>query len=208
MAKLIDLFALAIVAFVLLLPQPTVVFSPGFAGDKSDLDRIAVLEDSLYRKKDDVEVAVDLARAYLRIEQPVWAIATLRPYKGAGSYQVHQVLATAYATVLRFDLGLAEAESGMAQCESQGPRCPEVTQIRLGYLANLMRENAQKGIDASTDPVAAKRMVQAALRATKAQLPESTPTSSPPVKPTSPPADKPTTPPPADKPTTPPTAKP
>jgi hypothetical protein len=129
-AKLIDLFALAIVAFVLLLPQPTVVFSPGFAGDKSDLDRIAVLEDSLYRKKDDVEVAVDLARAYLRIEQPVWAIATLRPYKGAGSYQVHQVLATAYATVLRFDLGLAEAESGMAQCESQGPRCPEVTQIR------------------------------------------------------------------------------
>ena len=146
MAKLIDLFALAIVAFVLLLPQPTVVFSPGFAGDKSDLDR------------------------------------TLRPYKGAGSYQVHQVLATAYATVLRFDLGLAEAEAGMAQCESQGPRCPEVTQIRLGYLANLMRENAQKGIDATTDPVAAKRMVQAALRATKAQLPESKPTS--PAKPT------------------------
>jgi hypothetical protein len=34
-----------------------------------------------------------------------------------------------------------------------------------------MRENAQKGVDASTDPVTAKRMVQAALRATKAQLP-------------------------------------
>lgn len=180
MARLVDLFALAIVAFLLLLPQPTVVFTPGFAGDKSDIDRIAVLEDALYRKQDDVETAVELARAYLRIEQPAWAIATLRPYGKADSYQVHQVLATAYATVLRFDLGLAEAEAGLAVCESQGPRCPEVTQIRLGYLANLMRENAQKGIDANTDPVAAKRMVQAALRATKAQTPTTPP---PPAKP-------------------------
>ncbi len=179
MARLVDLFALAIVAFLLLLPQPTVVFAPGFAGDKSDVDRIAVLEDALYRKSDDVETAVELARAYLRIEQPVWAIATLKPYTQKDSYQVHQVLATAYATVLRFDLGLAEAEAGLKVCESQGARCPEVTQIRLGYLANLMRENAQKGIDAGTDPVAAKRMVQAALRATKAQLPATPPATKP-----------------------------
>ena len=78
MARLIDLFALAIVAFLLLLPQPTVVLAPGLGGDKSDLDRIAVLEDSLFRKPDDAEVAVELARAYLRIEQPVWAIAALK----------------------------------------------------------------------------------------------------------------------------------
>ena len=183
MARLIDLFALAIVGFLLLLPQPSVVFGPGFTGDKSDLDRIAVLEDSLYRKPDDVDVAVELARAYLRIEQPVWAIETLKPYAGKDSYQVHQVLATSYATVLRFDLGLAEAEAGLKLCESQGPRCPEVTQIRLGYLANLMRENAQKGIDASTDPVAAKRMVQAALRATKPQLPTPSEVKTPAPKP-------------------------
>jgi hypothetical protein len=58
-----------------------------------------------------------------------------------------------------------------------------VTQIRLGYLANLMRENAQKGIDASTDPVAAKRMVQAALRATKPQLPTPSEAKAPAPKP-------------------------
>ena len=66
-----------------------------------------------------------------------------------------------------------------------GTTCPEVTQIRLGYLANLMRENAQKGIDANTDPVAAKRMVQAALRATKPQLP--TPPAKKPAAPSPPP---------------------
>lgn len=185
MARLIDLFALAIVAFLLLLPQPTVVLAPGLGGDKSDLDRIAVLEDSLFRKPDDAEIAVELARAYLRIEQPVWAIAALKPYLATHHYQVHQVLATAYATILRFDLGLAEAEAGLKACESMGTTCPEVTQIRLSYLANLMRENAQKGIDANTDPVAAKRMVQAALRATKSQLP--TPPAKKPAAPTPPP---------------------
>jgi len=66
LARLLDLLALLIVAFLLLLPQPTVTFSPGFVGDKSDLDRIAVLEDALFRKPGDVEPAVELARAYLR----------------------------------------------------------------------------------------------------------------------------------------------
>lgn len=171
MAKLVDLFALAIVAFLLLLPQPTVVFAPAFSGDKSDLDRVAALEDALHRKPEEIDVAVELARAYLRIEQPTWAIATLKPYLSKDTYPVHQVLATAYATILRFDLGLAEAEAGLKACEQPTSGCPDMTQIRLSYLANLMRENAQKGVDASTDPVTAKRMVQAALRATKAQLP-------------------------------------
>ena len=70
MARLIDLFALAIVAFLLLLPQPTVVFAPAFSGDKSDMDRVAALEDALHRKPEEIEVAIELTRAYLRIEQP------------------------------------------------------------------------------------------------------------------------------------------
>ncbi len=76
MTRLIDLFAVLIVAFLVLLPQPSVVVQPAIQGDKTDLDRLAVLQDALYRSPDDVGAAVELARAYLRVEQPGWAVAS------------------------------------------------------------------------------------------------------------------------------------
>lgn len=169
MTRLIDLFAVLIVAFLVLLPQPSVVVQPAIQGDRTDLDRLAVLEDALYRSPGDVGAAVELARAYLRVEQPGWAIATLAEFKDRGDYLVHQVNAYAYATVLQPELALKEAEAGLAACSAQGPRCPDAAQIRLAYLADLMREQASKGIDPQTQPLAAKQLVQAALRATKAK---------------------------------------
>jgi hypothetical protein len=166
--RLIDLFAVLIVAFLVLLPQPSVVVAPAIQGDKTDLDRLAVLEDALYRSPGDVGAAVELARAYLRVEQPGWAIATLAPYLNRGDYLVHQVDAYAYATLLKPDQALLQAEAGLKACASQGPRCPDEAQIRLSYLADLMREQANKGIDPQSQPLAAKQLVQAALRATKA----------------------------------------
>lgn len=164
MVRLVDLFALLIVAFLLLLPQPTVTFSPGFSSDKSDLDRIAALEDATHRSPGDVNTAIELGRAYLRVEQPTWAIATLAAHAHKDNYLVQQVLATAYATVLRFDKGLAAAENGLTFCAAQG--CPNETRVRLEYLAGLMRENAKVGTEVKQDPVAAKQRVREALRAT------------------------------------------
>ena len=171
MTRLIDLFAVLIVAFLVLLPQPSVVVQPAIQGDKTDLDRLAVLEDALYRSPGDVGAAVELARAYLRVEQPGWAIATLAAFTDRGDYLVHQVDAYAYATLLQPELALKQAEAGLAACEKQGPRCPDAAQIRLAYLADLMREQASKGIDPQSQPLAAKQLVQAALRATKASAP-------------------------------------
>ena len=184
MTRLIDLFAVFIVAFLVLLPQPSVVVQPAIQGDRTDLDRLAVLEDALYRAPGDVGAAVELARAYLRVEQPGWTIATLAPYLGRGDYLVHQVNAYAYATLLQPELALKQAEAGLAACATQGPRCPEAAQIRLSYLAHLMREQATKGIDPQTQPLAAKQAVQAALRATRATAPPAKPT--PAVKPPGP----------------------
>ena len=173
MTRLIDLFAVLIVAFLVLLPQPSVVVAPASVGDKTDLDRLAVLEDALYRAPGDVGAAVELSRAYLRVEQPTWAIATLAPFQSRGEYLVHQVSAYAYATLLKPDLALAQAEAGLKACASQGPRCPDAAQIRLSYLADLMREQANKGIDPQSQPLAAKEAVRAALRATKASATKS-----------------------------------
>ncbi len=182
MTRLIDLFAVLIVAFLVLLPQPSVVVQPAIQGDRTDLDRLGVLEDALYRSPGDVGAAVELSRAYLRVEQPGWAIATLAPFLGRGDYLVHQVSAYAYATLLLPDMALKQAEAGLAACASQGPRCPEAAQIRLGYLADLMREQASKGIDPKSQPLAAKQLVQAALRATKANATQTKP--APAAKPT------------------------
>jgi len=166
--RLIDLFAILIVALLVLLPQPSVVVQPAISGDKTDLDRLAVLEDALYRSPADVGAAVELARAYLRVEQPGWAVATLEPFLPRGEYQVHQVMAYAYATMLRPELALKQAEAGLSACEKSGPRCPDVAQIRIAYLADLMREQVAGGIDPQSEPLKAKQLVRAALRATKA----------------------------------------
>jgi hypothetical protein len=175
------LFAVLIVAFLVLLPQPSVVVQPAIQGDRTDLDRLGVLEDALYRSPGDVGAAVELSRAYLRVEQPGWAIATLGPFQTRGDYLVHQVSAYAYATLLLPDMALKQAETGLAACATQGPRCPEAAQIRLSYLADLMREQATKGIDPTSQPLAAKRAVQSALRSTHASSTQSKP--APAVKP-------------------------
>jgi len=190
--KFLDLFAILIVALLVLLPQPGVVVFPAVAGDKTDLDRLAVLEDAHYRAPGDVNAAVDLARAYLRIDQPGWAVAALQPFLGHGEYQVHQVAAYAYAPLLLPKEALRQAEQGLNVCEARGPQCPDVARIRLQYLAELMRKPAGEGVDPSLDPLRAKQLVQQALRATKSGVTPSTvnvtPTPAPAKSPTPTPA--------------------
>jgi hypothetical protein len=198
--KFLDLFAILIVALLVLLPQPGVVVYPAVAGDKTDLDRLAVLEDAHYRAPGDVNAAVDLARAYLRIDQPGWAVAVLQPFLGHGEYQVHQVAAYAYATLLLPKEALRQAEQGLNVCEARGPQCPDVARIRLQYLAELMRKSAEGGVDPALDPLRAKQLVQQALRATKSGVNPSTVNATPtPVKSPTPapaPTPNPTAPPP------------
>ncbi len=179
MTKFLDLFAILIVALLLLLPQPGVTVFPAVQGDKTDLDRLAVLEDARFRAPDDVNATVDLARAYLRVDQPSWAVETLQPFFGRGEYQVHQVAAYAYATLLMPKEALAQAEQGLAACEARGSLCPAVARIRLQYLGDLMRQPAGAGVDPSLDPLRARQMVQQALRATKANLKPPTPVAPP-----------------------------
>lgn len=175
MTKLLDLFAVLVVAVLLLLPQPSVVVSPAARGDKTDLERLAVLEDARFRTPEDAAVAVDLARAYLRVEQPGWAAATLAPFLGSNDYHVHQAAAFVYATLLMPKESLEQAEASLKACDQLGSGCPEVARIRLSYLADLMRQPAVAGVDPSTDPLKARQLVQQALRATRAPLPSPKP---------------------------------
>lgn len=188
MTRFLDLVAIVIVAILVLLPQPGVTVFPAVQGDRTDLDRLAGLEDARYRSPDDANAAVELARAYLRVEQPAWAVAALQPFMGRADHQVHQVAAYAYATLYLPQEALKQAELGIAACESTGSSCPEAARIRLQYLATLMREPAQAGVDPKTEPMRARQMVREALRNTKPQMkPTAPPTTvtvpAPPAKP-------------------------
>ncbi len=103
---------------------------------------------------------------YLRVEQPAWAVAALQPFFGSGDHQVHQVAAYAYATLYLPQEALKQAEMGLAACDASAASCPDAARIRLQYLAGLMREPAQAGVDPKTEPMRARQMVREALRAT------------------------------------------
>lgn len=164
MTRLLDLAAVLIVAVVLLLPQPSISAFPAVEGDQADLDRLAQLEDALQRNPGDIQAAVELARAYLQVEQPGWALVALAPHRERGVPEVHQVAAFAYATLLLPAEALREAEAGLLACERT--RCPDPSRIRLDYLAELMRRLVRAGVDPRRDPLAARRAVAEALHAT------------------------------------------
>ncbi len=169
-SRLIDLFAILVVAAVLLIPAPSIDAYPAVQGDKADLDRVSFLQDAVYRDPGDANTGVELARAYLAVDHPEWALATLRRVGLAGSkdYKVHQVAAYAYATLLQAKDALLEAEAGLAACEADPGGCSDVARIRLSYLAEMMRKPVEAGVDPKKDPLRAKQLVSEALHATKA----------------------------------------
>lgn len=171
MTRILDLVAVLIVAVVLLLPQPSVVAYPAAQGVQADLDQLAALQDAFSRQPGDEATAIELARAYLAVEQPAWAVAILAPLaeRGAQKFETHQVLAFAYATLLRPADALREAERGLAVCEQK--QCAQPARIRLSYLAEMMRGPASQNVDPKKDPLRAKRLIGEALRATHAPVP-------------------------------------
>lgn len=168
---MIDLFALAVVALVVFFPSPTINAYPALQADRTNLDRVALLQDAVYRRPDDAAAAAELARAYLDVEQPAFALGTLHPFLRGGDYRAHQVAAYAYATVLMPREAQAEAEAGLAACDAAPGTCPETTRIRLGYLQQMMKKLVDAGIDPKHDPSRARRLVAESLHATKGLAP-------------------------------------
>ena len=175
MTRVIDLFAFVLVAVLVLLPAPGINIYPAIAAERADLDHLSELEDALFRAqtqeppKPEVErvaLAVELARSYLTVGRPEWALATLHPYLREGNFHAYQVAATAYADRLQPQEALRTAEAGLTACDSAGPRCAEVTRIRLSYLAEMMRRLVAAGVDPYKDPLKARQLVREALHNT------------------------------------------
>ncbi len=168
MSRIVDLIAVAAVAVVVLLPSGSLVAKPALVGDKVELDRIAALEDARFADPKSVDKAVALADAYLRAEQPDWALATTAAFVGVGDHRVHLVRATAYAERLQPKEAVAEAERGYAACDREGGKCDAAARVRIGIVAAPMQALVDRNIDPRKDPKGARAAVAGVLHATKA----------------------------------------
>jgi len=169
LARIVDVIAVAAVAVVLLLPSGSLVAKPALEGDKVELDRVAALEDARFVAPDDVERALALADAYLRVDHPDWALATTAAFAEGGDHRVHTVRATAWAERLQPELAVAEAQRGYAACDHEGPQlCDAAARVRLDLVARPMQALVDGHIDVRKDPRKAREAVYGVLHSTKA----------------------------------------
>jgi hypothetical protein len=171
MPRIFDLIAVVAVAVALLLPKPSLKASPALAGERIELDRVAALEDARFAAPDDVEVALGLADAYLRLGHADWALATLaaparRPDADA---RVYLTRATAFAERLEAQATVDEAKRGDAVCDAAPARCPPGTRVKLSVIASSMQVLLDGKIDPYKDPQRAREAVSKVLHATHAK---------------------------------------
>jgi hypothetical protein len=172
MPRLLDLIAIGAVAVVVLLPKPSVDARPALEGDPAMLDRVAALQDDVYRAPDAVEPRVRLADAFLSSFRSDWALVALAPLverEAAGAppdARVHLELATAHAERLEPAQTVAETARVETICDggaADGPRCPPGTTARAQLIGAAMKALLDGKIDPAQDPVRAKREVYKVL---------------------------------------------
>ncbi|MSP59906.1 MAG: hypothetical protein EXR72_06120 [Myxococcales bacterium] len=170
MPRILDLLALCAVAVVVLLPKASVTARPALDGEPMELDRIAGLQDDLYRSPDDVEPALVLSQQYLAFQRPDWALASLARFSPRGDHRVHLLLATAHAERLEPAAAVEETKRLEAVCAKPDAKCPEGALAKSALLRDAMQSLVDGKIDAAKNPVAAQEAVYKALHPTRYNL--------------------------------------
>ncbi len=158
--RLIDLMAMAVVAVVVLLPKPSVDARPALVGEPLELDRVAELEDQLFRQPHDVATALALADSYLSLGRADWALALLGRFRGSTDPRIPLARATAYAERLEARAAVAESTAVEKLCAERD--CGGVA-IKARLIGEAMRALVDGQIDPAHDPVAAKQAVYKVL---------------------------------------------
>jgi hypothetical protein len=170
MPRIFDLFAVAAVAVVVLLPKASVEAKPALTGSKIELDRIAELEDQYFVDPTNLPHANELAAAYLGLLHPDWALATLAGFgdasTGEAAVRMHILRATAYGERLEAKQCVDEAARGHAVCDAAGAACNPSLSIRLNVIAAPMQALIDQKIDPRRNPKEAADAVSKVLHST------------------------------------------
>jgi hypothetical protein len=172
MKRFFDIFAVAALALVVLMPRPGVEVKAAVERlDGETAQRIAELQAVLLGNPHDLEAAVEVAEVYRSVHRPEWALATLGPFRerAVDDYRVWFGIAMAQAE--RFELHDAHAAMGrgLAACaKNAGPvKCGPAPEARM----RMVQGGLQRVIDSKIDPRKRPEVVAEAmygtLRATK-----------------------------------------
>jgi len=174
MLRFADLFAVAAIAVVLLLPKASIEARPALDGRPVELDRIARLQDDVFREPENAEAMLQLADGWLSFGRADWAIASLSRFvdgetRGAAWTQppllrarVHLTLATARAERLEPTQAVDEARQVESSCPEAAATCGPL-RARADLVRAAMQVLIDQHIDPAQDPVRAKREVGKAL---------------------------------------------
>jgi hypothetical protein len=172
MKRLFDIFALAALAVVVLMPRPGVEVKAAVEKlDGATQQRIAELQAALLHDPQNLEAAIEVAEIYRTIHRPEWATATLGPFRerAAADYRVFFGIAMAQAE--RFELAEAHQAMGraLAACaKNQGPvRCGPAPEARMRMVQMGLQRVMDSKIDPREHPEVVAEAMYGSLRATK-----------------------------------------
>ena len=170
MTRLIDFIVVLAVAVVVLLPRPSVEARAALVGEPIDLDRVAELQDDLFRQPDDVDTAIKLAQAYLPFQRADWSLQVLGRFASRSDHRVHLMRAVAFAERLepaavvescrRVEAACADAVAGKP---GSGPPCSDGASAKATLLKQAMQSLIDAQVDPLKDPAKAKELVYKAL---------------------------------------------
>jgi len=172
MKKFFDLFALAALAVVVLMPRPGVEVKAAVEKlDGATQQRIAELQAVLLRDPQNLEAAIEVADVYRTIHRPEWALATLGPFRerAAADYRVFFGIAMAQAE--RFELH--DAYQAMARAldacaRNKGPaQCGPAPEARMRMVQMGLQRVMDSKIDPRQHPEVVAEAMYGSLRSTK-----------------------------------------
>jgi hypothetical protein len=173
---LLDLVAVAVVAFVVLLPPPgvTVLHALPRAG-VHDLDQIAELQTRTMSHPQDASAKLDLADLYLWQWRPDWALATLGPLaeQKPDDFRVHFAMAVAFADRFDFRNAKAAIDMAIAACNKNAgeEKCGEPDEVRMKVFGTAVGDVVAQGINPLNDPNRAKIIIDNAIHNAKIPKP-------------------------------------
>jgi hypothetical protein len=173
MGRILDLIALAMLAFIVLLPRPSATPHPALPDvDPTARTRIAELEAQRLRQPADVVVALELAELYERGRRPEWALQVLAPLAGThpDDHRLWFGIAVAHADRFEFEAAKVAIDRTLAACERDAT-CDPPQRARLGLFKRAVDRIAADKLDMKREPHKIKEAILDALHNAKVRPP-------------------------------------
>jgi hypothetical protein len=179
MKRFLDIVGLVALAFVVLIPRPSVEVKP--AVEKLDANterRIAELQAALLGDPKDLEAAIEVAEIYREVHRPEWALATLGPLRAnaTNDYRVWFGISMAHAERFEFEDAYRTLGQALAACgKGQGAAaCGAAAETRMRLVYTGLKRIMDQKIDPHRHPELVQEIMYQTLRNVRNRPPPKT----------------------------------